>query len=152
MPTVTFTLDHAGRPVIELYIGVSSAEQQTLYAPGPIPPAQRVRALVDTGSSRTVVEKRYIDALGLDSAGDILLHSSTSGPEPVLTPLFAVSVALAGERTGFLAADLEILAAADLSGLNVQALLGRDVLNLCLLHYNGPGRQYLLTFPPFEEP
>jgi hypothetical protein len=51
MPTVTFGLDHAGRPVIELYVGVASAEQDTSDTPEPTPPPVRVRALLDTGAS-----------------------------------------------------------------------------------------------------
>jgi hypothetical protein len=33
----------------------------------------------------------------------------------------------------------------------LRALLGRDVLNLCLLRYDGLDRAFALTFPPFEE-
>jgi hypothetical protein len=66
--------------------------------------------------------------------------------------MFAVSLALAEERTGVLATDLEVIAAEEISGLGVQALLGRDVLKICLLHYNGPDRSFALTWPPFKEP
>ena len=100
----------------------------------------------------TVVERRFLEGLGAEPSGTIQLHSSTTGGEPVPALLYAASLALAGDVTGLLAADLGVLAVEDLGGLDIQALLGRDVLNLCLLHYDGPGRMLGLTFPPFEKP
>jgi hypothetical protein len=109
----------------------------------------RVRALLDTGASRTVVECRFLEDLGAEVTGTTRIHSSTTGDEPVPALMLAASLALAGD---VLAADLEVLAAADLGGLGIQVLLGRDILNLCLLHYDGPGQAFAQTFLPFEEP
>jgi predicted aspartyl protease len=152
MPSLTVALDHAGRPIIELYVGVASAEQDTPDPHEPTPPPVRVRALLDTGASMTVVERRFLEGLGAEPSGTIQLHSSTTGGEPVPALLYAASLALAGDVTGVLAADLEVLAVEDLGGLGIQALPGRDVLNLSLLNYDGPGRAFALTFPPFEKP
>ena len=69
MPTVTFVLDYAGRPAIELYVGLSAAAQETLLEAGPAPPPLRVRALLDTGASQTVIERRYLEELGATLAG-----------------------------------------------------------------------------------
>jgi len=152
MPTLTFRLDYAGRPVIELNVGVSAAAELTLYADRPPPTSLRVRALVDTGASRTVVEGRFLVELGLDEAGETLFRSTTTGAHPVLAKVYAASAALAGDVTGVLAADLEVVAAEDLGVFGVQALLGRDILNFCLLHYDGPDRTFSLTVPPFDKP
>ncbi len=152
MPTLTLALDHAGCPVIDLYVGVSAAARAALYEDRRPPASLLLRALVDTGASQTVVEGRYLEELGLDVTGDRLLQSVTTGTHPVVAKVYAVSLDLAGDVTGGLAADLEVVAVEDLSGLGVQALLGRDVLNLCRLHYDGPGRRISLSFPPFEAP
>ena len=112
----------------------------------------RVRALLDTGASMTVVGRRFLEGLGAEPSGTIQLHSSTTGGEPIPALLYAASLALAGDVTGVLAADLEVLAVEDLGGLGIQALLGRDVLNLCLLHYDGPGPAPGPDVPPFEKP
>jgi predicted aspartyl protease len=152
MPTVIFPLDHAGRPVVELYVGISAAARETLEAPGAAPPPLRVRALVDTGATLTVVERGYLEQLGVEKTGTTRLHSSTTGGEPVPALVYAVSLALAGDVTGVLAPDLEVLAVEDLGGLGVQALLGRDILNRCSMHYDGPGGSFALTFRPLEGP
>jgi hypothetical protein len=152
MPTVTLRLDYAGRPTIELYVGICAAAREVLEAPGAAPPPVRVRALVDTGASMSVVELRHLEVLGAEPSGTIGLHSSTTGGDPVPARVYAASLALAGDVTGVLAEDLEVLAVEDLGGFGVQALLGRDVLNLCHLHYDGPHREFGLTFPPFEQP
>jgi hypothetical protein len=149
MPTVGLELDHSGRPGVQLYLGVSYAERETLGAPRT---SLQVLALLDTGASRTVVERRYLEGLGLEAAGWTWLRSATTGASPVKTQVYAVSLALAGERTGVLATDLEVIAAEDLGGLGFRALLGRDVLDHCLLHYDGPARRFALTFEPFEHP
>ena len=44
MPIVSLHFDHAGRPVVELYVGVSAAEAE--FGPTSLPVL--VRALVDT--------------------------------------------------------------------------------------------------------
>lgn len=152
MPSVTLAVDHAGRPVIDLYVGLSAATRETLYPSGSFPPPRRVRALVDTGASHTVVSGHRLNALGLDPVGQIKVHSATTEGELVEVPVYSVCLSLAGDKTGVLADPLEVVAAGDLSGLGVQALLGRDVLSRCLLFYHGPGRTITLTFPPFEEP
>ena len=152
MPTLTLALDYAGRPIIELYVGVSAAAQAALFAGKPRPAVMALRALIDTGTSRTVVEEGFLVELGLDETGAAWLRSATTGAQPVLAKRYAVSLALAEDVTGVLAADLEVIAAESLGALGVQALLGRDVLNSCILLYDGPGRIVSLTVPPFEQP
>ena len=47
--------------------------------------------------------------------------------------------------TGPLASNLRVVAVENLSRLGVQVLLGRDVLDRCLLFYNGPEHQLTLA-------
>ena len=152
MPTVSVSLDYAGRPVIALYIGISAAAPAELFTARLAPTALSVRALVDTGASRTVVEERFVAELGLDATGEIPFRSATTGAHAVNGKLYAVSVASADSAAGILAPNLEIVAVEDLSAFEVQALLGRDILNSCVLLYNGPARTINLAFPPLEQP
>lgn len=144
MPPLTLELDQDGKPVIELHVGATLPFRE---AAGNTSPSQAyVLALIDTGASQTHVERRLLEQLGLDPVGTTVVHSVTSGGTPAPAQVFAVDLALAGEQTGILATDLAVVAAKDLRRLQVQALLGRDVLNRCHLHYDGPGLKFTLTY------
>lgn len=69
----------------------------------------------------------------------------------MLTRLCRVSLSLAGDVVGMIDPGLRVVALPDLGGMNVRALLGRDILNHCLIVYDGPGRLMTLAFdrPPF---
>jgi hypothetical protein len=48
--------------------------------------------------------------------------------------------------------SLEVVATELTDAFGVQALLGRDVLERCLLVYHGPERQFTLVYRPAETP
>jgi hypothetical protein len=50
--------------------------------------------------------------------------------------------------TGLLATDLDVVAAEELSGTGVEALLGRDILGRGLLIYDGLERRFTLAIEP----
>ncbi|MHB1558579.1 MAG: aspartyl protease family protein [Isosphaeraceae bacterium] len=141
MSILSLRFDHAGRPVVELYIGVSAAETEFRPAAPPV----LVRALVDTGASKTNVASWVLDRLGLSPIGQVLVHTASTGSTPLLGNVYAVDLALAGAKTGLLATDLDIVAAEDLSGSGVDALLGRDVLRRGLFVYDGPEERFTLA-------
>ena len=141
MPIVTHHFDYAGRPTVELYVGVSAAEAE--FRPSGLPVL--VRALVDIGASKTNIVRWVFDRLGLSPVGQILIHTASTGPTPLLTDVYAVEISLGGEKTGLLATDLEVAAAEDLSGSGVEALLGRDILGRGLLVYDGLASRFTLA-------
>ena len=124
MPILSLQFDHAGRPILELYVGVSAADAEFRQ---PCPPVQ-VRALVDTGASKTKIVRSVFERLELLPVGHVTVHTASTGRSPLLTDTYAVEISLAGAITGLLATDLEVVAAEDLSGSGVEALLGRDIL------------------------
>lgn len=144
MPILSLRLDHAGRPTVELYVGLSAAEAEFR----PPCPAVPVRALVDTGAGKTNIVQWVLDRLGVSPVGQVLVHTASTGPAPVLADLYAVEISLGGETTGLLATDLEVVAAKDLSGSGVEALLGRDVLGRGLLVYDGLEERFTLAIEP----
>ena len=147
MPTLTLGTDHSGKPVIELYVGVGLAKSASLRESGQsIPVPRSLRALVDTGASRTVIEEEQLRRLELSPLADEDVHTASTGGAPVKLNVYAVELSLAEAVAGTLARNLPVLAAADLSGLGVQVLLGRDVLGRVHFHYNGPGHEFSLEF------
>jgi predicted aspartyl protease len=112
-----------------------------------IPPAIEVRALVDTGASRTVVEESKLKSLGLNPTGETNIYTASSGQRSLILRLYKVELSLAEDETAILTRNLEVAAINDLSALGVKALLGRDVL--CQLHltYDGPSHHFTIQVP-----
>lgn len=147
MPRLTLSADHSGKPVVHLYVGVGLAKTEALRERGmPIPVARPLRALVDTGALRTVVEETHLKSLDLSPLSVEDVHTASTGAAPVKLNVYAVEITLAEAVTGTLARNLPVLAAADLSGLGVRMLLGRDVLSRVILTCNGPDREFGLSF------
>jgi predicted aspartyl protease len=144
MPILSLQFDHAGRPTLELYVGVFAAEAEFRKSHPPV----QVRALVDTGASRTNIVQSVFERLELLPVGHITVHTASTGLTPLLADTYAVDISLAGAITGLLATDLEVVAAEDLSGSGVEALLGRDILGRGLLVYDGLARRFTLATEP----
>jgi predicted aspartyl protease len=147
MPTLTLRIDHTGQPVVNFYVAVGLARADILKERGiSLPGSRLVRALVDTGASRTVIEERILEELGLSPVAEADVHTASSGRVPVKFKVYAVEISLAEEVIGTIVKDLPVLAAEDLGGLGVQMLLGRDILRVVVLTYNGPEREFRLEF------
>jgi predicted aspartyl protease len=150
MPILSLHFDHAGTPTLELYVGVSAAEAE--FRP-PCPPVPvPVRALVDTGASKTNIGRWVFDRLGLSPVGQVPVHTASTGLTPLLADVYAVEISLGGAMTGLLATDLDVVAAEELSGSGVEALLGRDILGRGLLIYDGLERRFTLAIEPPDDP
>jgi predicted aspartyl protease len=132
MPILTLRIGPQGHPVIELY-AAPIAEVATLLkeAGSDVPRAQPITALIDTGASMTKVEQAVLDTLGLEPVGKTTEHTASTGTTPVERHVYALHLFVAGVTNGVLAWELRVSAAVDLSGLGVQALLSRDVLDRC---------------------
>jgi hypothetical protein len=149
MIVLSFDLDQKGRPVVVLFATPSASRIAALEAAGESSPSPiETRALVDTGAGRTFVQASLLRRLDLDSLGVGHLHYHTLDTEgmPKAARLFALQPFFAGVPGGLLTADLEVAEVEDLSGLGVDMLLGRDVLDQCLLFYAGPERRFTLAF------
>jgi len=147
MPVLSLEVDYAGKPLIELYVTMGTHQAQDRRAAGlPVPGALAVAALLDTGASRSVLALSVVAQLGLIAMGETDLFTASTGDVPVALGVFAVDLALAGDRTGPIAVDLEVAGSDALGGVQVQMLLGRDVLDRCLLAYDGPNRRFALAY------
>lgn len=144
MPIVKCSFEFDGRPMIELYVGRPSADAEIRSPCPPIP----ISALVDTGAATTMIQQWVFDQLELWPVGQQLIHTASTGGNPVTADVYAIDISLAGEETGLLASNLKVLSAKELSGLGVQALLGRDILGRGLLIYDGLERRFTLAIEP----
>lgn len=126
-------------PIVQITFSPTLAAQQALTtSKQPIPTPVKAAAMIDTGASATVVKKGLLNPLGLHPVGSVPVSTPTS--QNVTCATYAV---LLGLPNGF----LEISAVeTPLQGQNIEALIGRDVLQHGLLIYNGASGQFTLAF------
>jgi hypothetical protein len=125
MIILSLDFDASGRPIVDLYASVSRPRAESMAEAGegsplPVP----VRALVDKGASRSVVQASISEALGLDPVGVQSLHTASTGGMPKELNVYAINLFVAGLAGATLDHDLRVLEIQDLSGLGVEMLLG----------------------------
>jgi predicted aspartyl protease len=142
MPILNGT-QSANGPVIELFVGLSihrytALQQANVQAPPPI----FARALIDTGASCTAVDPMVIQRLALPATGTAAVHTPSTGGNPHTCNQYDVSLWLpSAQNIKFTIPVIE----SRLAALGLDVLLGRDVLDDCLLVYNGPTRTFSLA-------
>jgi hypothetical protein len=144
MPNLTVSMQPDG-PIINLQIGVSVPRRKALEAAGKqVPPTVTVGGLINPGASCTVIDRKLLRQLGINATGQVAFRSTAQGTVPEMSPQYDVSIAIAGFPQ-LLTEELPVLE----GGFTVpsyQAIIGRDVLRLCRLTLDGPGRNITLQY------
>jgi Aspartyl protease len=104
-----------------------------------------VDLLVDTGASCTVLDQTAIYPLGLVPTGETRVHTPTTGSGSESRFQYDVSLVLFHLDNSRLFQSLPVIAT-DLSRQGIGGLLGRDVLEKCLLVYDGSAQAFSLAF------
>jgi hypothetical protein len=138
MPNLTFLVASDQPPVIRLAVAAPEEQAGMLRAANrPVPLPVVVPALLDTGSRESLISQDIADQLGLDRAGvrDIFGvggNISVSGDVCVFRLFFA------GGPADLLAHSAPVIAVPSLNHLGARMIVGRDLLRLCVVIYNGP--------------
>jgi Aspartyl protease len=131
-------LRHLG-PVIDAEIAIATFDVATLEASGiPLPAPIRVRALIDTGASVSVMRQGIGALLGLSPDAIRLVDTATSSH--VRCEAFAVSFHFSPE----FAVDVTALEM-PLHGNQIDCLIGRDILARGVFIYLGSGNAFTLS-------
>jgi hypothetical protein len=147
MPHFTRQLTN-NAPLLTAVLRVTQARADALTAAQqPVPPMQRMIALVDTGASCTCVDPAIIQALALSPTGSTQMFTPSTGAQGHITDQYDAGLQIYCAMTQ---APLEIpiiaVVASDLRVQGIDALIGRDVLQYCLLSYNGQSGFFTLAF------
>ena len=145
MPHLTQQISIGG-PVVEVVIGVSLPRRKVLEAQKiKVPLPIQIRALVDTGASCTCIDPSVLSSLQLTRTGLTPMHSPTTGGIPAQTNLFDVSIVLINPKLSY---TLQIVRVAEtmLELQGIKGLIGREVLENCLLVYDGQHKIFTLAF------
>ena len=148
MPHFTVPISAQG-PVVDAAIMVSAARQSALHhANLQVPAPQIVRALIDTGASMSGVDPSVLVALGLSPTGEADIHTPSTGGIPVSTPTYDVRIAIVSGRSGdshFVSETIQVVST-ELTAQGLQVLIGTDILESFILHYNGAEKVFSLCY------
>jgi len=148
MPVLTGIVDPDG-PFVDILVGWGAKAARGLRAAlKPVPPAVKVRALIDTGAEITCVDASVIQILGLPISGWTFANLPAHGGLTVSIEYDASLAILhpSGRQANNLVVPNLSIMEVPLATLGFQALVGRDVLSRCRLLYHGPKRKFRLSY------
>lgn len=127
-------------PVLEVIFAVPQPIAEKLRSENKPIPVIKVLALIDTGASHTSINQNIVNTLGL-LPGDVQTFHTANGAVDQL--LYDIGIVLPISAPNIISVQSPC---ADLDGQPFQALIGRDVLGMCTLFYNGLDNSYTLHF------
>jgi len=132
-------------PLLQVQVEVPQAPAAYLSGQGqPIPGPQSGWALIDTGATRTCVDKDVLTKLGVKPTGTVKTGTAAGQVEQLLYPA-KLNFPVAGFQIEFGSVIAVDLRGQTIAGANVVVLVGRDVLARCLLVYNGSAGMFSLA-------
>ena len=145
MPFLNASIQEDGL-IVTVGIAWSTARAEVLKRAGraPVPPIW-VTALLDTGASCSVIDSSVVRTLNLIQAGTVEAHTPSAAGLVQSLNLYDVCLAFAKPQVKVMSMNLPV-AEARLADQGFLALIGRDVLNQCLLVYNGPLKSFSISF------
>ena len=146
MPLIHSTLT-IGQPLLKAFVGLSVPRQQALKAAGqPVPSIVSVTFLIDTGASGTCVDPNSVSTLGLVPTGAAQIQTPSTNGMPHSCNTYDISLIIPSPMgMPFLVNALPVVESV-LKPQGIDGLMGRDVLSMCTLYYNGPEGSYTLAY------
>jgi predicted aspartyl protease len=138
--------------VVNATVYVSEGRRLALLAQNlPIPLPRMIRALVDTGASFTSVEPAVLGVLGLGltPTGTIDIVTPSTGQGVHTADTYDVDFVIAGahqQEPPLILPNLRVAACDLFLRQGIHALIGRDILERCILVYNGSQSTFSLAF------
>ncbi len=135
-------------PLLNVLLTVSAPRMVALdEMKKPIPQGFVAYGLVDTGASCTSIDPVVIEALELQPINKVSMVTPSTGPDPILVNQYDIGVTIySSEDQEPMRIPALPVCESTLRNQGFQSLIGRDILSLCLLFYNGATQQYSLSF------
>jgi hypothetical protein len=136
--------------VCDALVGITPARLKALTAAKKEPPKRvSIRALIDTGASCTCIDPKVAERLDLDITGRSPMNTASTGDTPVEANQYDVSLLIPHTSPDEYAFYLPTIPVAEmelLGPLAIHVLIGRDVLDRCLLIYDGKSQQFTISY------
>jgi len=121
-------------------IAVSASERMAKGKFGLPTETMSLKALIDTGASCSVINSTVIKQLALEPVGENLMNTPSHSKVPC--KIFDIRIIMPNN----VRIKSVLVAEAPLEGQNIQCLIGRDILGLGILVYNGKDSSFSLSF------
>jgi len=105
-----------------------------------------VLGILDTGASCSALDSRIVRLMSLQHRGVAEIHTPSTGAGVVHKGVYDATLAL-GETTGRPISATVPVIECEFASRGFLALIGRDLLNLCILTYDGPTGRFQLEWP-----
>ena len=149
MPHFTLQIGPQG-PLLDAFASVSEPRRVALQASKlPVPNTVQIRALVDTGASGTCIDPSILSSLGLTPTGSVRVNTPSTGGIPYTAAQYDIAVIVPSanpSHPALMLPSVPVIASELLQLQGFHALIGRDVLSRCVLHYNGTMRLFTLAY------
>lgn len=127
-------------PKVGVQLEVPTALAKQLGTTGQQVPAPVTgNALIDTGATRSAIDRSVVTSLGLNPVGIVTLGTAGGMSQQALYGLRLVIPSIKAT------VDFESVTGCDLSGTDLIMLIGRDVLRIALFVYDGVSGQYTIA-------
>jgi hypothetical protein len=136
--------------LVEGHVWLSPQRREAMFRKGlDVRPRIPVTLIIDTGADSTMLSTQLIRSLGLEvpiNQTKVLTSGSRGVPEHC--DIFDVELEIQGaaNQASWRLPPLEVLAR-PLENQGTDGMIGRDVLKLGILHYDGPHNTFSLTYP-----
>lgn len=148
MPSINVPIGPQG-PVVELFVGVSSARLQAIKSQGmPDPQLQMVRLLIDTGASSTNICSSVMAKMGMPPTGQVQVYTPSTGNTPVSMDQYDVNLYFPFPQKNLPAHTIATvpIICAEFQAQGIHGLLGRDILSKAGFVYHGDLNLCVLNF------
>ena len=131
----------------DAFVGVSQPRAEALKAANQTTPQPvRIRALIDTGASCTCIEPVVLRSLNLTPTGSLPMRTPSTGTQVHYADQFDVSLVVPHPEQSSLTLGTVAVAESHLLPQGFHALIGRDVLETCMLIYDGRNAFFSLAY------
>ena len=104
-----------------------------------------ILGLIDTGASRTVIDSRVVKAMNLERHGPVPIQTPSTGGGFVVRDSYGATLVF-GENGPTPLVVTVLAIEADIATHGYFALVGCDVLDRCVLTYDGPAGAFTLAW------
>ena len=148
MSSVTLPFGVLG-PLLQVQVGLSKPHREALTAAGkPVPNFVMGTFLIDTGATGTCVDPGLVQPLGLTPTGAVNIHTPSTNGAHHSCFQYDVALYISGMHANDLGHFVDAMPVMEthLRAQGIDGLLGRDVLERCVLIANGPMGTFTLSF------
>jgi len=145
MPVLNGALD-GGLAIVQVRVDVRPSRAQLRRMQRSPPAPVQTPAFLDTGSTVTLIDPSIVSGLGLTVPSGHAQLAGTTGA-PATFPSFHVSLTILHPlpRQSLYLPSFPVVCA-NIAPLGYLAILGSNVLERCVLVWNGPAQQFTLSY------